>query len=172
MRIVLRIAAGALLLLPATGAACGSTDRPEGIVERWLVALDQGAAGRPDAYAEPSVSDRLLPGWRDHDPGAFDVIEVGRGGPNGATYRVPFRIVAVDGGAFRGTATVAGGRVVDVARRPAGEPFPSEGGRPIADADAWAWLAAGAAALGLTAVSTALMRLMPGRTTRQRAASS
>jgi hypothetical protein len=33
-----------VLVLPA----CASTERPEGLVERWLVSLNQGAAGRPE----------------------------------------------------------------------------------------------------------------------------
>jgi len=55
---------------------CASQERPEGIVERWLLALNQGAAGEPGRYAPESLSQSVLPGWRQAEPGHFDVIEV------------------------------------------------------------------------------------------------
>lgn len=50
---------------------------------------------------------------------------------------------------FRGTATYVHGRIVDVGTQPGLPPFPSEGGAPIAEAGATAWIAAAAAALAL-----------------------
>jgi hypothetical protein len=68
-------AAVLLALLPA----CGRTDRPEGVVERWLISLNQGAAGHPERYAPESISRSILSGWNRCDPGALDVVEVGKG---------------------------------------------------------------------------------------------
>lgn len=156
-----RLAALALLAALVLAPACASVDRPEGLVERWLLALNQGAAGRPGRYADPRVSERVLPGWRGRDPGALDVIEVGRGSANGATYLVPVRVVRLDGTAFRGTATVAGGRVLDVVPRTGPPRFPSEGGPEIGSAGPRAWLAAGATALLLIVAAALTMRLTP-----------
>jgi hypothetical protein len=105
-------------------SACATTERPEGIFERWLSALNQGSAGEPLRYAYPSVSDAVLPGWRTSDPGAFDVIEVGRArpctyvGPAACEARVPFRVVSVDGAEMRFDALVGIDRAAD-------EPTPS-----------------------------------------------
>jgi hypothetical protein len=77
-------------------AACGGTNRPEGVVENWLNALNQGKAGQPQKYALSAVSTHVLPNWQECDPGSLDVIEVGaraqgmEGGPNMAF--VPYRI--------------------------------------------------------------------------------
>ena len=122
--------------------------------------MNQGAAGRPDAFARASESERLLPGWRTRDAGTFDVIEVGRGELEGTRYLVPFRVVTVDGRELRGAAIVADGRVLGFATRPSA-PLPSEGGPPIADADPWAWVAAVAVSLALIAATIGLMRLRP-----------
>jgi len=59
-------------------AGCAHTDRPEAVVERWLNSLNQGAAGRPDSFAKPAISNSVLQDWQRCDPGAIDVVEVGR----------------------------------------------------------------------------------------------
>jgi len=56
-----------VLVLPA----CASTERPEGLVERWLVSLNQGAAGRPEEYAADDLSEQILPSFRTADPGSW-----------------------------------------------------------------------------------------------------
>ena len=88
----------ALMLLAALALpACGGTDRPEGVVERWLVSLNQGASRRRGLYARDRLSQEVLPGWQSCDPGALDKIEVGRGigvsrHPDEADLLVPFRV--------------------------------------------------------------------------------
>lgn len=149
--------------------ACAGTDRPEGVVERWLASLNQGAAGRPDRYAPRPTSDAVLPGWRALDPGELDVIEVGRGRASSDAAEVPFRIVRLDGTEVERTAIV--GREADGWRierlEPPREdlPLPSEGGPPIAAADAPWWLGALAVALAFGFGAEALMRVI-GRAAR------
>ena len=58
--------AAALVAIVVTGgllSGCAGTDRPEGVVERWLIALNVGAAGRPAVYAAEALSRRILPGF-------------------------------------------------------------------------------------------------------------
>ena len=66
----------AVVALVALTSACSSEQRPEGITERWLLSLNQGAAGQPDRYAPDEVSEQVVPGWHDLDPGFLDVITV------------------------------------------------------------------------------------------------
>jgi hypothetical protein len=99
-----RVLAFAIVILAVS--SCAAQERPEGIVERWLLALNQGSAGEPLRYADADVTDALVPGWRSAEPGTFDVIEVGKGvpcgrGPTGCETRVPFRVELVDGGQLR-----------------------------------------------------------------------
>jgi hypothetical protein len=90
------------LMLPA----CATADRPEGIVERWLLSLNHGAAGEPERYAPDDLSEQVLPNWDGLEPGELDVIEVSRGAIvsslfAGDRYVVPFRVVTIDGEEFR-----------------------------------------------------------------------
>jgi hypothetical protein len=78
-------------------AACTQEARPDGVVENWLRSLNQGAAGRPDRYAPDVVSQQVVPGWHDLDPGQLDVIEVGAPTTTATGQDVPFRLVDVDG---------------------------------------------------------------------------
>ncbi len=171
MRRALVIAVIALLL-----AGCSTTQRPEGIVERWLLALNQGQAGEPERYAPVDVSRQILPDYRHVDPGEFDVIEVGRAfvGRCGSALppaescpvgtvsaSVPFRVVALDGTAFDLEAHLldrgGGWRVegfVDGRRN-----VPSLGGLPIRGAPAIAWLLSIGAALGLVVLGEGAIRL-------------
>lgn len=165
------LVAVATLLLPA----CAGTDRPEGIVERWLTSLNQGAAGRPSRYAPDSVSQEVLPNWRNLDPGELDVIEVGRGRTfvslsfvEGAA-RVPFRVVEASGREVRATALLqrgpdgTGATIVRIEPGTAGLLLPSEGGPPIERATPAMWLAAAGAALFFALLSAALMALVSRR---------
>jgi hypothetical protein len=99
---VRRLAAGAMLAALLL-AGCAHTDRPEGIVERWLTSLNQGSAGRPELYAPELLSQGMLPNWNECEPGALDVMEVGRGEQAiaiatvpGPQYLVPYRIAYRD----------------------------------------------------------------------------
>jgi hypothetical protein len=152
------------LLVPS----CGATERPEGIVERWLISLNQGAAGRPDLYASEAISDTVLPGWGDLDPGELDVIQVGdaRSRPDG-TILVPFQVIQADDAVARAYAVVErrGGslRIVRF------EPPPDTG--PGVDPDfaeasgaglpPLGWAAAIGAAALLILLTIGLMRLVP-----------
>jgi hypothetical protein len=167
---VLLITVVLLVALPA----CGDRFRPEGMVERWLLALNQGAAGQPERYADGSVSDEVLPDWDTRDPGALDVIEVGSAtyledapprGHIGAVV-VPFRLVSVDGSETRGRAIMPQGPTapippiasVDSRAIPRGV-FPSEGGPPVHEASPKTWLWAVLTGMAIAIVGWVLMRL-------------
>jgi len=162
------LVAVATLLLPA----CAGTDRPEGIVERWLTSLNQGAAGRPSRYAPDSVSQEILPNWRNLDPGELDVIEVGKGrtfiSKEGGA-RVPFRVVDTSGREVRATALLernpdgTGGTIVRIEPATADLLLPSEGGPRIETATPAMWLAAASVALLFVLLSAALMSLVSRR---------
>ncbi len=125
----------AVIALVALLSACSSEERPEGITERWLLSLNQGAAGRPDRYAPDEVSEQVVPGWHDLDPGFLDVITVEpepftrRAGFPGAF--VPFHLVTKDGDEIDGTAHLLqdgdSWRITDVG----GGTAPGEGGTPF-----------------------------------------
>jgi hypothetical protein len=128
-------------------STCAGQERPEGIVERWLLALNQGAAGEPGRYAPNAASEEVLPGWEHLDPGELDVVEVARAGTARAdpcaegTSFVPFRVVRLDGSQLRSAACVAGARVTQLTDRVGSTDhlFPSEGGPPIRDESAGVW---------------------------------
>jgi hypothetical protein len=169
------VAGLALVLL----AACGGTDRPEGVVERWLVSVNQGKAGEPEKYAVPAVTDTVLPNWHTCDPGSLDVIEVGQhaAGQSGSVL-VPYRIeyasdlsscdtdlkptAPLDGAAV---VRPEGGtwRVTALDTRTASSPLkvPSEGGEPIGNAPSTTWLLTILASLGLMAIVAVVIRLQP-----------
>jgi len=162
----------AVLLTLVFFSACASQERPEGIVERWLLALNQGAAGEPLRYADVDVTNALVPGWRAAEPGTFDVIEVGKGtpcgrGPIGCETRVPFRVELEDGTEQRLDAFVVSGPPSVGTRRRVGAlvgpdetlALPSEGGAPIGSADVPGWLIAAGIGLTLLIAGEALMRL-------------
>jgi hypothetical protein len=158
----------ATLVLPA----CGGTDRPEGVVERWLISLNQGKAGQPEKYAPDVLSQRILPNWKSRDPGGLDVIEVGKGQmflpkgeppPDGEQwYLVPYRVKRLDGIQIRGSAYLRSSRVGPwhVADLLPADPVlrvPSEGGQRIGGASTRFWLASTVIAVLLILASAALM---------------
>ena len=148
MRRLAPLAMLAVMLL----SACGGTDRPEGVVERWLISLNQGKAGRPGTYAAQSTSRRILPHWQDRDPGDLDVIEVGKGRATAHRALVPFRVERTSGLKISGVAELrkprGDWRVVGVSTERAGLLVPSEGGPRIGSAPAGWWLVA----IGLSVV--------------------
>ena len=149
------------LLLPA----CASQERPEGIVERWLLALNQGAAGEPERFAPDGFSEQVLPGWRQEEPGQLDSIEVARATEpclrTGAV--VPLRVVRMDGTTFRGIACLELGKIVQLTSEGFHDvpivPFPSEGGPRVGDERTAGWVVAVGTGLGLVLAGEALMRL-------------
>ena len=178
MKRLLGVAGVAMVLL----AACGGTDRPEGVVERWLVTLNQGKAGEPQKYATSQVTNRVLPGWSSCDTGSLDVIEVGAHatGTEGypAQVLVPYRITYVSdlsschttakpSAPLHGAAIVlkvrGDWRIVGV--EPAGTSsilrVPSEGGKPIGSAPFSSWLIALIVSAALMLVVSLLLRLTP-----------
>jgi hypothetical protein len=163
-------------------SGCAGAERPEGVVERWLISLNQGAAGQPQRFAAEAVSQELLPAWSSRSPGALDVIEVGHGRsfgsmrfPEGAA-RVPFRVVRVSGRSVRGTALLerepaaqgGGWTVIRLEPPSPGLPLPSEGGPAIETAPPSMWLEAFAAAAGFVVLSWVSMEAI--RRHRPRAA--
>jgi hypothetical protein len=112
----MRRASAIAVVALALCAACGSsTQRPEGVVERWLLSLDQGAAGEPERFGGElavGAADAVLPDRQTRDPGSLDRVEVGAAdvtgepGSQGAT--VPFRIETVDGDVVVGVVEVGG----------------------------------------------------------------
>lgn len=162
----------AAVLTTLAFSACASQERPEGIVERWLLALNQGAAGEPDRYAPNAASEEVLPGWEHLDPGELDVVEVARAGTPrehacaaGTRFVVPFRVVRVDGSQLRSGACVAGARVTQLSNRAgSADPlFPSEGGPPIQGERAGVWGIALGVGVALVIVGEGLMRLVRSR---------
>ena len=156
----------AALVFIALAGCASQQERPEGIVERWLLALNQGSAGEPGRYAPPSVSDAVLAGWQDLDPGELDVIEVASGDrivnvcDEGAIFT--FRVVPLEGEEVTDAACVDGSRIVRLAGfgdLPV-RVFPSGGGPPVTEDRASGWLIAVGIGVLILLVSEALMRLV------------
>jgi hypothetical protein len=168
---VRKIAAVAALLV-LVAPACASADRPEGVVERWLISLNQGAAGDPGAYARARVSDLLLPGWEELEPGELDLIEVGRGRTwaflaGDERYVVPFLIEHVGPGRLRASAILSDDtgswRVEALSLGTFGLELPSEAGPGLDRGIGAAWIVAVGVAALLITLSMALMRLVRPR---------
>jgi hypothetical protein len=154
------------LLVPA----CGGTDRPEGVVERWLISLNQGGAGEPEKYAPDALSQDILPNWQRRDPGDLDVIEVGKGQPipdsgrpRAPTYLVPYRVKRLGGKVLSGVAglqSLGGWKVTKLEYPSPSLKVPSEGGHRLSGASALVWLLGLAAAALFVLVSVALMSVV------------
>ena len=158
----------ALAFLTLVLPACANTERPEGIVERWLLSLNQGAAGRPERYAPDELSDAVLHDWAGQEPGQLDEIEVGDAdGLGDGTFSVPFRVVNIDGAVATAFAilepTAEGLRIVR-AQSPDLGPGPHED-FAVGSSDSmpigWWFAALGVGAL-LTAFTAGLMGLVRG----------
>lgn len=167
-----RFLLGAVLLLLAL-PTCATHERPEGIVERWLLALNQGAAGEPDRYAPSGPSNEVLSNWHEREPGQLDVMEVGRAAPiehlrPQEAYSVPIRIVRIDGSALEGFAIVIASReglLVASLNAPerTGGSLPSDGGPRFGATSLTTWIVAIAAGFALLAVSETAMKLVRRR---------
>lgn len=164
----MRRAALALVALVLALPACAGTERPEGIVERWLISLNQGAAGEPERYADDTLSDSVLPRRERLEPGGLDVIEVGdaRAGPGGS-FLVPFQVVELDGTAARAFAVLerrdGSLRIVRFQPPPDTGPAadPDFARRPRRGVPRPAWLVALGVAILLVVATAAVMRLVP-----------
>lgn len=159
----------ALVLLGLLLPACASTERPEGIVERWLLSLNQGAAGEPERYATDALSDAVLHDWAELEPGQLDEIDVGDATALGdGSFSVPFRVVNLDGAVATAFAilepTPTGLRIVRARSPDLGpglhEDFAVRSAEPMPAA---AWVAAAGVAALLIALTAGLMALVPGR---------
>lgn len=165
------VASVAVLLL----AGCSTAERPEGVVERWLLAVNRGPAGQPLRYAERDVTGAIRRTTGVEGADAFDEIEVGRTrpcgyrGPGECIASVPFRLVTVDGDEFRLDALVGssgaleGGtrsRVFAITGPDRSARFPSEGGGSIGAASASAWFLALVVGLGLGLAAELLLRIV------------
>ena len=58
----------AFTIVILAASSCAAQEHPEGIVERWLLALNQGSAGEPLRYADADVTDALVPECRSAAP--------------------------------------------------------------------------------------------------------
>jgi hypothetical protein len=153
-----------IAVLASVLGACGA-DRPEGIVERWLVSLNQGEIGEPERHAEPSVTLEIAPAERTEE--IFDVIEVGNGVTEEGEATVPYRLVTTEGEemlATAGLARVSGRwRVVEIGPADPELLVPSQGGSPIGRASTTIWLGSLGLAVVLTILSAVAMTLAGGK---------
>ena len=157
----------AALMIIALASCASQEQRPEGVVERWLLALNQGAAGRAGRYADPQTSRLILPGYATADPSRLDVIEVGTAERTHCAFDVPFRVVDVEGHETRMFAvidlcpTASPTPIAGVERRavPPGV-FPSEGGSSFGTDRAVVWSIAVAIGLGILFLAEVVMKLV------------
>jgi hypothetical protein len=158
---------------------CGSSARPEGVVERWLLSLNRGSAGAPERYGgDPAVqaADTVLPDRRTRDPGSLDRVEVGAAvvteTAGSLEASVPFRIETTDGDVVTGTVRV-GDCGVGVAGKDwcildarFGGAGPPPGSTWAAGSDASDWGRAVVAAVVLSGVAVTLVAAVRRRSVR------
>jgi hypothetical protein len=161
--------AGAVIAAIATGCS-GGAEHPEGIVERWIVSMNQGRAGAPSRWAEDRATATVSPTWHTDDPGSIDAFSIGIAEAEDDAFVVPFTLERLDG-------TVTSGDVVVARRGPGDAPGGLEVkevrlGAPSGPTGHWmesttpgAWLLAIAVAVILTIFTVALVRLVE-RSTR------
>ncbi|MGH2640459.1 MAG: hypothetical protein ACRDGO_02035 [Actinomycetota bacterium] len=156
-------------------SACASQERPEGIVERWLLALNQGSAGEPGRFAPESLSQTILPGWSRADPGHFDVIEVSPAAvrscsdavagdsceAQGRRAFVRFNLETTEGAVFSFEVTLVehGGTWNPIALEPNDDPMVLRNTGWLSKVKPSSWLAAIGIGFGLVLAGEGLMRL-------------
>lgn len=150
---------------------CASQDRPEGFVERWLVAVGRGPTGDPERYASEEFTDAIVPPPR--PASGLEIIEVGRGAVDGDLALVPYRIERKTGEEMVGTVElrrIAGKWRVEGLSAPGSLRVPSRGGERIGRASPVVWGSGAAMALLLVLVSVLLMYVTSGTSRAPRAA--
>lgn len=162
---------GSLIAVFGTGA-----NRPEGVAERWLVAVGdtqrKGVRERARNEAEEvgpvALAAHLLPTEDTDGKAAFVDLEVGKavdvdGGRKGVPFRLTQREGSGAGDPIEGTVLLEEQgdewRVVDVGDATPGLEVPSEGGAPAADAPWGLYVGAVVVASMLTAGCAGLVRL-------------
>lgn len=152
----------AVLLLVAL-SGCFGVDRPEGVVEDWLRAINFGEAGEPEIYADLALADEILPDRS--EPDGLDVLEVGVGAEDQGRARVPYRIRRVGEQDFFGVAnlelTEAGWRIVGLGPSDPSLRVPSDDGPRLGKASSLAWLGALAAAVAMVVLTALVMAAAP-----------
>jgi hypothetical protein len=161
-----RWVAAAFVAILVVVPSCGGDERPEGVVERWLVSLNQGVSGEPHAYALDEVTETLAPDWDTRDPGAYDEIDVGAPGEGGG---VPFRLTLTDGSTIGGVAMLAerdrsGGPGWVVVAVDLHDPPPTLGGVWPTGAPVGAWLVAVGVAVLLSVLAVVAVGATKSRT--------
>jgi hypothetical protein len=167
----------AFVLIGGVIAAFGTGEqRPEGVAERWLVAVGdtqrKGVRERSRDDAEEvgpvSLAAHLLPTEDTDGKSAFVDLEVGKAvEADGDIRHVPFRLHQLQGDevsdAIDGTVVLEregdDWKVVDVTDPTPGLEVPSEGGAPAADAPWGLYVGAIALAVVLTSGCTFLVRM-------------
>lgn len=148
-----RLLWAAILLVALAG--CGQ-DRPEGAVERWLIAISNEHSD-PSRYAPEALTEEVASHGEQ-----ITVVEVGRVDA-GARVRVPFRVEFEAGAEVLGIAEVerVGGqwKVVSIDDPTDELQVPSHGGERIGRAAVTDWLWALGAGLALVALSAGTMRI-------------
>ncbi len=158
-----------IAILALTVAACATTDqRPEGIVERWIVSMNQGPAGEPWRWADDYATSEVSPTWDTDEPGAIDSFSLGAARAEGDAYVVAFTLERLDGRVVSGDAVVAWRSLPDETTEPVvievrlGEPT-GPTGRWEEGSPTVAWAIALALALVLASISVLGVRLVERR---------
>lgn len=162
-----------ILLFTGIGVAIKQVEahrhRPEGVAERWLVAVSDTtrkgvtADGRSRAAKiGPGVAYAALLPKDAGDKAAFEDLQIGRAVRDGTTARVPFEAHQRNGGTLKQVVVLrhepsGTWHVTGYAARHAGERVPSEGGSAPSKASGATWLVFGLIALAFGALCSWLV---------------
>jgi hypothetical protein len=102
-----------IVLAVALLVACASSERPEGIVERWIVSMNQGIAGEPWRWAFDGATVATSPTWDTDEPGSIDSFSLGSARAEGDRFVVPFSIERLDGTVISGDAIMGNRSLAD-----------------------------------------------------------
>jgi hypothetical protein len=168
-----------LRLPPPLRSSRATTTSSEGVVDRWLLALNQGSAAKPGRHAPESLSQTILPDWSRAEPGHFDVIEVQPAAvrscadavagdscePRGRMASVPFNLETTEGAVFSFEVTLVEheGTWNAIALEPNDHPMTLRVPGWPSTIESSSWLVAIAVGFAVAAAATALMRLVRRR---------